>query len=174
MTTRLDGILVDGRLLSFANQIRIPPGRHRLTFRCGGVNVSNPDGVRYRYRLDNVDSEWSEPTALREIDYTNIPPGRFRFHVMARSPDGIWSGNETTITFEVEAAYWQTRWFLVSCMAAFVVLLWCIFRLRVRSIQQRSEQLSLINAKLEAQIAERKQAEKGCGRPRRISHAPTG
>jgi signal transduction histidine kinase/ligand-binding sensor domain-containing protein len=159
VTTRMDGILVDGRLTTFASQIRIPPGRHRLTFRYGGVNVSNPDGVRYRYRLDNVDSEWSEPTALREIDYTNIPPGRFQFHVTARNPDGIWSGNETTMTFEVEAAYWQSRWFLGSCIAAFVVLLWCIFRLRVRSIQQRSEQLALINAKLEAQIAERKQAE---------------
>jgi hypothetical protein len=43
---------------------------------------------------------------------------------MARNPDGIWSGNETMMTFEVEAAYWQTRWFLVSCVAALAVLLW--------------------------------------------------
>jgi C4-dicarboxylate-specific signal transduction histidine kinase len=34
-----------------------------------------------------------------------------------------------------------------------------VYKLRVRSIQQRSEQLALINAKLEAQIAERKRAE---------------
>jgi signal transduction histidine kinase/ligand-binding sensor domain-containing protein len=159
VTTRLDGILVDGRLIAFASQIRIPAGRHRLTFRYGGVNVSNPDGVRYRYRLDNVDSDWSAPTALREIDYTNTPPGRFRFHVMARNPDGIWSGNETTMNFEVEAAYWQTLWFRVSSVAALALLLWMLYTLRVRSVQQRSEQLALINAKLEAQIAERKQAE---------------
>jgi C4-dicarboxylate-specific signal transduction histidine kinase len=159
VTTRVDGILVDGRLIALASQIRIPAGRHRLTFRYGGVNVSNPDGVRYRYRLDNVDSDWSEPTGLREIDYTNIPPGRFRFHVMARNPDGIWSGNETTMNFEVEAAYWETLWLRVSSVAALAVLLWMLYKLRVRSVQQRSEQLALINAKLGAQIAERKQAE---------------
>jgi signal transduction histidine kinase/ligand-binding sensor domain-containing protein len=159
VTTRVDGILVDGRLIALASQIRIPAGRHRLTFRYGGVNVSNPDGVRYRYRLDNVDSDWSEPTGLREIDYTNIPPGRFRFHVMARNPDGIWSGNETTMNFEVEAAYWETLWLRVSSVAALAVLLWMLYKLRVRSVQQRSEQLGLINAKLGAQIAERKQAE---------------
>jgi C4-dicarboxylate-specific signal transduction histidine kinase len=34
-----------------------------------------------------------------------------------------------------------------------------LYKLRVRSVQQRSEQLALINAKLGAQIAERKQAE---------------
>jgi C4-dicarboxylate-specific signal transduction histidine kinase len=44
-------------------------------------------------------------------------------------------------------------------VAGFAALLWCSYRLRVRGIQQRSEQLALINAKLEAQIAERKQAE---------------
>ncbi len=159
VTTRVDGILVDGRLIALASQIRIPAGRHRLTFRYGGVNVSNPDGVRYRYRLDNVDSDWSEPTGLREIDYTNIPPGLFRFHVMARNPDGIWSGNETTMNFEVEAAYWETLWLRVSSVAALAVLLWMLYKLRVRSVQQRSEQLALINAKLGAQIAERKQAE---------------
>jgi len=159
VTTRLDGILVDGRLFTFASPIRIPPGRHRLTFRYAGVNVSNPDGVRYRYRLDNVDSEWSEPTAWREIDYTNIPPGRFRFHVMGRNPGGIWSGNETTMAFEVQAAYWQTLWFRLSSVAGLAVLLWMLYKLRVRSIQQHSEQLASINSKLQTQIAERKQAE---------------
>jgi C4-dicarboxylate-specific signal transduction histidine kinase len=78
---------------------------------------------------------------------------------MARNPDGIWSGNETTMPFEVEAAYWQTRWFRVSSVAALAVLLWMLYKLRVRSIQQHSEQLAMINAKLEAQITERKHAE---------------
>jgi C4-dicarboxylate-specific signal transduction histidine kinase len=91
---------------------------------------------------------------------------------MARNPDGIWSGNETTMTFEVEAAYWQTRWFRVSSVAALAVLLWMLYRLRVRSIQQHSEQLALINAKLEAQIAERKQAEEALRQARAdLTHA---
>jgi hypothetical protein len=96
VTIRLDGMLADGKLIASGGDIRVPAGRHRLTFRYAGVNVSNPGGVRYRYRLDNVDSAWSEPTALREVDYTNVPPGRFRFEVMARNADGRWSGQETT------------------------------------------------------------------------------
>jgi signal transduction histidine kinase/ligand-binding sensor domain-containing protein len=137
VTTRVDGILVDGRLVTSDGKTRIPAGRHRLTVRYAGVNVSNPDGVRYRYRLDNVDSGWSEPTALREIDYTNIPPGRFQFHVMARNPDGIWSGNEAITTFDVEAAFWQTRWFQAISVAVVILLVLGLYRMRLRQLHRQ-------------------------------------
>jgi hypothetical protein len=120
VTIRLDGMLADGKPIASASDIRVPAGRHRLTFLYAGVNVSNPEGVRYRYRLDNVDSAWSEPTVSREIDYTNVPPGRFE--VMARIVEGRWNGQETTMTFDVEPAYWQTRRFKVMSLAALVLL----------------------------------------------------
>jgi len=63
------------------------------------------------------------------------------------------------MAFEVQAAYWQTLWFRLSSVAGLAVLLWMLYKLRVRSIQQHSEQLASINSKLETQIAERKQAE---------------
>jgi C4-dicarboxylate-specific signal transduction histidine kinase len=59
----------------------------------------------------------------------------------------------------IAPAHYQTAWFRASSVATFAALLWCTYRLRVRSIQQRAEQLALINARLQAQIAERKQAE---------------
>jgi signal transduction histidine kinase/ligand-binding sensor domain-containing protein len=149
VTMRLDGMLVDGRLLTPHNEIRIPAGRHRFTFRYAGVNVSNPGGIIYRYHLDPVDSAWSEPTNLREIDYTNIPPGQFRFHVIARNPDGVWSEEQSTIRFEVEPGYWQTRWFQVSSAAVLVLVVFGLHRLR---LQQLARQLSV---GLEARVGER-------------------
>jgi signal transduction histidine kinase/streptogramin lyase len=139
VTIRLEGMLADGKLIASGGDIRVPAGRHRLTFRYAGVNVSNPEGVRYRYRLDNVDSAWSEPTALREVDYTNVPPGRFRFKVMARNAGRRWSGQETTMTFDVEPAYWQTRWFQVVSLAALVLLAWGLYRLRLRQMTARMD-----------------------------------
>jgi signal transduction histidine kinase len=149
VTIRLDGMLVDGRLLAPHDLNRIPAGRRRLTFRYAGVNVSNPGSVRYRYRLDGVDSGWSEPTALREIDYTNIPPGRFRFRVMARNPDGIWGEEESTIPFEIEPAYWQTLWFQVASVSALVLVVFGFHRLRLRQLARQ------FSVGLEARVSER-------------------
>ena len=139
VTIRFDEMLVDGRPLELGGQMRVPSGRHRLTFRYVGVCVSNPGGLRYRYRLEGVDSAWSDPTSLGEIDYTNIAPGRLRFQVIARNSDGIWSSEKSTMSFEVEPAYWQTNWFRALCAAAFLALLWAAYRLRVRQLQEQEK-----------------------------------
>jgi signal transduction histidine kinase/ligand-binding sensor domain-containing protein len=139
LTIRLDGMLIDGKFIAPGRQIRVPAGRHRLTFQYAGVNVSTPETVRYRYRLANVDSAWSEPTALREVEYTNIPPGQFRFEVMARDPDGRWSGHEAAMSFEIEPAYWQNRWFQIASVAALVLLAWGLYRLRLRQMTAKMD-----------------------------------
>ena len=146
---RFDEMLVDGRAVPSDNSVHIPAGRHRLTCRYNGLIISNPDGVRYRYRLDNVDPAWSEPTALREIDYTNTPPGQFQFHVMARNPDGLWSGQETIIAFEIDPAYWQTRWFGLSVFSFLVLVALALVRLRVHALTRQ------LNVRFEERLAER-------------------
>jgi signal transduction histidine kinase len=105
-----------------------------LTFRYGAVNVSNPEDVRYRYRLDKVDSGWSEATAVREVDYTNVPPGRFQFHVAARNPDGVWTGREAAMTFDVNPAFWQDRRYQLLGIALLFLMAWSFYRLRLRQI----------------------------------------
>lgn len=141
VTVRLDGMLIDGKLVTAGGQIRVPPGRHRLTFRYAGVNVSNAESVRYRYRLVHVDSKWSEPTASREIDYTNIAPGRFRFEVTARNPDGIWSDKSATVDLQVEPAYYQALWFRISSTTAVILLAIGAYRLRLRRLRREERKL---------------------------------
>ena len=91
--------------------------------------------------------------------YTNLSPGKYRFRVAACNNSGVWNEAGTFLDFSITPAYYQRNWFRISSVAALAVLLWMLYKLRVRSIQQRSEQLALINAKLEGQIAERKQAQ---------------
>ncbi|MBV9340689.1 MAG: hypothetical protein JO159_07335, partial [Acidobacteria bacterium] len=139
VTIRVDGMLIDGKSVTAGDHIRVPSGRRRLSFRYVGVNVSNPETVRYRYRLDHVDSDWSEPTALRDVEYINIPPGRYRFDVMARDPEGRWSGQKASMNFDVEPAYWQTRWFQITSVAALVLLAWILYRLRLHQVAAKME-----------------------------------
>jgi len=136
---RFDGFLVDGKSVPTDGRVEVPAGGHRITFRYAGISPTNPDDVRYRYRLDAVDSEWSEPTALREIDYTNVPPGKFQFHVMARNADGVWSGDETSMAFEVRPAYWETAWFRVGGVLALFAMVFALFRIRMRELNRQFE-----------------------------------
>jgi len=148
-TVRIDGMLVDGKFIGTGDEVHISSGRHRMTFQYAGVNVSNPEGVRYRYRLLDIDPAWSEPTASREIDFTNISPGRFQFQVAASNPDGVWSPQEAAIAFEVEPSLFQTRWFQVGIIAVLALIALGIYRLRVQQLHRQ------FHVGLEARVQER-------------------
>jgi signal transduction histidine kinase/ligand-binding sensor domain-containing protein len=149
VTIRIEGTLVDGKYVATGDHIRIPSGRHRLTFQYAGINVSNPEGVRYHYRLADVDSPWSEPTPLREVDFTNIAPGRFEFQVAARNPDGVWNSHVSAIVFEVEPSILQTRWFQAASVGILALFALGAYRLRVQQLHRQ------FNIGLEARVNER-------------------
>ena len=71
-----------------ARRVRVPAGRQRLTFTYAGLSLSVPERVRFRYRLDGFDGDWSEPVAPATTVYTNLGPGPYRFRVMASNGDG--------------------------------------------------------------------------------------
>jgi signal transduction histidine kinase/ligand-binding sensor domain-containing protein len=148
ITMRIEGMLVDGNVAT-GDHIRVSSGRHRLTFQYAGIDVSNPEAVRYHYRLADVDSSWSEPTPLREVDFTNIAPGRFEFQVAANNPDGVWSSQPVAVAFEVEPSILQTRWFQIASVGILALFALGIYQLRVQQLQRQ------FNVGLEARVNER-------------------
>ena len=145
----LENILADERTVPLGSKVRIPSATHRITFQFASVSLANPNLVRYRYRIDGFDAAWSPPVAVREANYTNIPPGNLRFRVMARNADGPWSSQQASIDFEVEPAYWQTRWFQLSSITATLLLGFGLYRLRVFQLTRQ------LNFLFEERLAER-------------------
>jgi ligand-binding sensor domain-containing protein/signal transduction histidine kinase len=145
----VQAILADGSPIGLGVPVHIAGGHRRITFGFAGLSLSIPDRVRFRYLLEGFDHGWSEPVATREAVYTNLAPGWYRFRVMASNPDGVWNSTEAVIGFDVDPLFWQTWWFRVSCMAAFLALLWVLYQLRLRQVARQ------FNMRLEERISER-------------------
>ncbi len=145
----VDGISVDGRLIQLGEQIRVRPPYQKITLSYSGLSLSFPTRVRFMYRLDGFDQSWTESTSAREATYTNLESGQYRFHVMASNSDGVWNSTEAILPFEVEPVLWQTWWFRVSCVVAFLVLLWALYQLRLRQVARQ------FNIRLEERVSER-------------------
>ena len=73
--TRLDHTLVS------ASPLQIPPGPRRLEFQYTGLSLSTPEQVRFRYRLEGLESTWVEAGTQRSANYSYVPPGTYRFIV---------------------------------------------------------------------------------------------
>ena len=105
------------------SSIKIEPGHHYLQFRFTGLNYAAPDGVRFRVKLEGAESQWRDVDKQRLIGYGPLPPGNYRFCVLACNSDGIWSEKGAALAFTVLPYPWQTWWFKTALMmGAFTVL----------------------------------------------------
>ncbi len=145
----IQGISADGKAVPMGRGIRVPAGRQRLTFSYAGLSLSVPERVRFRYKLDGFDQNWSEPVAAREAIYTNLGPASYRFRVMASNADGLWNGIEDAAEFQIEPAYWQTWWFRLSCLAFGALAIAGFYRLRVFQLTRQ------LNSRFDERMAER-------------------
>jgi signal transduction histidine kinase len=108
-----------------------------------------PEKVAFRYRLEGQDADWREVVNDREVQYSNLAPGRYRFRVTASNNRSAWNEQGATIDIEVAPAFWQTNWFRALCLIAFAALLFGLYRLRVRQLRER------FALALDARVAER-------------------
>src|SRR5271167_482309 len=150
----VEEIIADHKSYAPRDALRLPALTRNLEVDYTALSFVAPQKVRFRYKLEGHDSEWQDPGTRRQAFYSDLPPANYRFRVIASNNDGLWNEEGATLAFSVAAAWFQTWWFRAVSLAALLALLWCIYRLRVRSIHQRSQQLAFINTKLEAQIAE--------------------
>jgi ligand-binding sensor domain-containing protein/signal transduction histidine kinase len=145
----VDGISVDGHLIHLGEQVRVRPPHQKITISYSGLSLAFPTRVRFMYRLDGFDQSWTASTSAREATYTNLESGQYRFHVMASNREGVWNSEEAILPFEVEPVLWQTWWFRVSCVVAFLALLWALYQLRLRQVARQ------FNIRLEERVSER-------------------
>lgn len=107
----LEEVLVDS-VAKPATNLRIAPGRRRLEFRYTGLSFSAPERVRFRYRLEGLDSDWVDAGASRAALYSYVPPGHYHFHVIACNGDGVWNESGASVPLTVLPHLWQEWWFL--------------------------------------------------------------
>ena len=96
---------------------------------------SIPQKVKFRYKLDGYDDDWHEAGPRRQAFYTDVPPGKYTFRVMAANSDGVWNERAATLQFSIAPAYYQTTWFRAISAVSFVALLWAAHRYRMRHVQ---------------------------------------
>jgi signal transduction histidine kinase/ligand-binding sensor domain-containing protein len=119
------------------SHLKLPPLVHDLTIDYTALSLVVPDKVHFRFKLEGQDENWREVVNVRQVQYSNLGPGKYTFRVIACNNSGVWNEVGDTLNFSIAPAYWQTNWFRAACVAAMVALLWWIYRLRVSVLEGR-------------------------------------
>ena len=116
---------------------------HDLQIVYTGISLMVPERVRFRYRLEGLDSQWTDAGTRRNVSYMNLPPRHYRFQVSACNNDGLWNTAGADFALRVDPYFYQTKWFALLCLTAVTLLVWSAHRLKVRRVVSR---LQLITA----------------------------
>lgn len=126
---------------SSESSIRIAAGKERFQFTYTALSLNVPGRVKFRFMLEGLDTDWSNAGTQRSADYTNLPPGSYRFRVKACNEDGVWNEAGASISFYLEPHFYQTYWFYGLCALAVAASIYGGLRLRVRQLEAREQEL---------------------------------
>lgn len=139
----------DGSLHLLLTNLRLPPHTANVQINYTALSLSVPERVHFRYMLEGSDNTWLDVGTRREAFYTNLGPRHYRFRVIACNSDGVWNNVGASIEFTIAPAWYQTSWFFVMCIIAALLLVFAIYRIRVRQIA------SAIGARFDERLDER-------------------
>jgi signal transduction histidine kinase/ligand-binding sensor domain-containing protein len=128
----ITGIRVDGGPIDLSNKITVPSHTSTLEIDYTALSLTVPDRVSFKYKLDGYDKDWQFVANRRSAYFSYLPPGNYRFRVMASNNDGVWNALSADLDVDVSPTFYQTWWFRLLCVAACVIVLWLMHLLRVR------------------------------------------
>lgn len=127
---------VDQALHAAGSSIQVPAGHVRFQFDYAGLSFVAPQKVRYRYKLQGFDRDWTEAGARRTAYYTNIPAGTYTFMVQAANNDGVWNTAGAALEFELRPHFYRTLWFYALLLAAAAGLVLLVLRKRLKRAER--------------------------------------
>ena len=139
----------DGRVYRDPTMLKLAAATANIEIDFAVLSFADPGRVSARYKLEGFDRDWIDPGTRRQAFYTNLPPGKYRFRVIAANNDGVWNRAGATLDFEIPPTFVQSVWFLLLCSGLALASLWILYRLRVVQIAHR------IRSRLEERIKER-------------------
>lgn len=116
----IEEIFADRKPLPKKFSFQLPAGSGDLEFRYTALSFQAPERNQFKYKLDGIDSDWVDAGTRRLAFYNNVPPGHYRFHVIACNNDGVWNEKGDFVSVTLDPHFWETTWF--HSMGAIVFL----------------------------------------------------
>ena len=126
----VESVIVDRKEFAAIDNLEVGPHVRDLQIDYTSPTFSIPQKVTFRYKLEGYDDDWREAGPRRQAFYTDVPPGKYAFRVIAANSDGVWNERAARLDFSVAPAYYQTNWFRALCAMLLLLLAWAGYGVR--------------------------------------------
>jgi signal transduction histidine kinase/ligand-binding sensor domain-containing protein len=144
----IEQAVVDGAPLDLTSPGSLGFRGRQLQIAYTALSLMVPERIRFKYRLEGLDRNWTEAEGRRSVAYVDLPPSQYRFRVIASNNDGVWNSEGAVLAFLVKPYFYQTWWFVAVCVGATGLLIWGLHRLRVQRVVSRLQLIAQERARL--------------------------
>ena len=148
-SVQIETVTADGKSFEPAAGLRLPKLTHDLQIDYTALSLTYPEKVRFRFKLEGRDEDWQDVGTRRRAYFTDLAPKPYSFRVIAANNDGVWNNAGAALSFSIDPAWYQTRWFQSACIFAVLAMFWALYRYRLQQMAQQ------FNARLEERVVER-------------------
>jgi serine phosphatase RsbU (regulator of sigma subunit) len=128
--------------------IVVPKGNQRYEIHYAALSYYAPEKIKYKYKLEGYDQDWIDAGSRRVAFYTNLPPGKYNFQVVAANNDNIWNLEGASFSFIQDAYFYQTKTFYILLIAFISLSIYLVFRYRVVALKDQKIALeNIVNQK---------------------------
>ena len=145
----IERVVVDGVTHALSSIGSLPARVRDVSIEYTALSLGAPEKVAFRYRLEGRDEDWVEAGNRRQAFYTDLPPGSYRFRVIAANDRGLWNEDGAAWAFSIAPAYYQTNAFRLAVVASVILGLTLLYRLRLRRVTAQ------LHARLQERLDER-------------------
>ena len=123
-----------------------------VTFQFAATDYRKKGSIRYRYRMDGFDKDWTYSGAAHEATYTNLDPGTYQFIVQASFENGTWSTDSASIEIYIITPWYRTWWFYLSVAAVVCGAVFGLYRFRLNQLRRLERLRNRIAADLHDEV----------------------
>jgi signal transduction histidine kinase/ligand-binding sensor domain-containing protein/DNA-binding response OmpR family regulator len=139
---QIEQVTVDAVPLELMQGVEVSPGHQQWEFHYTALSLLAAPRSRFRYRLEGFDEHWVDAGNRRTAYYTRLAPGTYTFRVIAGNHDGVWNDTGASFHFTLKPQFYQTLWFALLCILAFLAAAGACYRWRVRHLRHLADALS--------------------------------
>lgn len=147
-----EDLVVPERGARWLPEQRLRAGQNTVRMDYVAVDLQAGHALRYQYKLEGVDGDWSAPTEERSVTYARLAPGSYRFLARAISHQGTVSREPAVFSFVIVPPVWQQGWFIALMALIGSILVYVAHRYRVARLLELERMRTRLAADLHDDI----------------------
>lgn len=94
-------------------------------------------GVKFSWMMEGLDSRWSSPSALPNINYANLPSGNFKLTIRMYDSSLTRIIDERSIDIQIIPPFWATWWFRLFFSLLLISIITYLLRTYSNHLKQK-------------------------------------